>query len=122
MKRTLRVLCLLPLCVGAFAHSHAAAGGLNVVGTTIAETQKAIREGRITCRGVVEQYLARIRAYDQTPIDGLRLNAIVLVNPARLNRLKSPGPMTVLRPRLPSRLKQVSGDAPAGVGIDRGQA
>src|SRR3984957_1657235 len=84
MKRILRVLCLFPLCVGAFAHSHAAAGGLNVVGTTIAETQKAIREGRITCRGVVEQYLARIRAYDQTPIDGLRLNAIVLVNPDAL--------------------------------------
>jgi amidase len=84
MKRTLRVLCLLPLCVGAFAHAQAAAGGFNVVGTTIVETQKAIREGRITCRGVVEKYLARIRAYDQTPIDGLRLNAIVLVNPDAL--------------------------------------
>jgi amidase len=84
MKRILSVLCLLPLCVGAFAHAQAAAGGFNVVGSTIVETQKAIREGRITCRGVVEQYLARIRAYDQTPIDGLRLNAIVLVNPDAL--------------------------------------
>src|ERR1700677_2973006 len=85
MKRILSVLCLLPLCVGAFAHAQAAAGGFNVLGSTIVETQKAIREGRITCRGVVEQYLARIRAYDQTPIDGLRLNAIVLVNPDALS-------------------------------------
>jgi len=54
-----------------------------VVGATIAETQAAIRSGRTTCRAVVEAYLARIRAYDQTPLgpDHQRLNAIVLVNP-----------------------------------------
>ena len=57
-----------------------------VTGATIAETQAAIREGRITCRAIVENYLARIRAYDKTPLgsDGLRLNAIVLVNPEAL--------------------------------------
>src|ERR1700677_583411 len=84
MKRILSVLCLLPLCVGAFAHAQAAAGGFNVLGSTIVETQKAIREGPTTCRAVVAHYLARIRAYDQTPIDGLRLNAIVTVNPDAL--------------------------------------
>jgi len=61
-------------------------GKFNVVGATIAETQSAIREGRTTCRAIVEAYLARIKAYDQTPLgpDGLRLNAIVIVNPEAL--------------------------------------
>ena len=58
----------------------------NVVGTTIAETQAAIREGRTSCRAIVETYLARIKAYDQTPLgpDHFRLNAIVLINPNAL--------------------------------------
>jgi amidase len=57
-----------------------------VVGTTIAETQEAIRSGRTTCRAIVEGYLARIRAYDQTPIgpDHERINAIVRINPDAL--------------------------------------
>ena len=57
----------------------------NVVGTTIAETQQAIREGRTTCRAVVEEYLHRIAVYDQKPINGLRLNSIVTVNPKALS-------------------------------------
>ncbi|MBB6142364.1 Asp-tRNA(Asn)/Glu-tRNA(Gln) amidotransferase A subunit family amidase [Silvibacterium bohemicum] len=60
----------------------------NVVGATIAETQQAIREGRTTCRAVVQSYLARISFYDQKPMDGpggnQRLNSIVLVNPNAL--------------------------------------
>jgi len=57
-----------------------------VTGATIAETQAAIREGRTTCRAVVESYLKRIAAYDQTPLgpDKLRLNAIVVLNPDAL--------------------------------------
>jgi amidase len=57
-----------------------------VNGTTIADTQAAIRAGRATCRSVVESYLARIKAYDQTPLgpDGLRLNAVVVLNPEAL--------------------------------------
>jgi Asp-tRNA(Asn)/Glu-tRNA(Gln) amidotransferase A subunit family amidase len=62
-----------------------------VTGATIAETQAAIREGRTTCRAVVEAYLARIRAYDQTvpagvtqPAAKFPLNAIVTVNPDAL--------------------------------------
>jgi Asp-tRNA(Asn)/Glu-tRNA(Gln) amidotransferase A subunit family amidase len=57
-----------------------------VTGATIAETQAAIREGRTTCRSVVESYLKRIAAYDQTPLgpDKLRLNAIVVLNPDAL--------------------------------------
>jgi Asp-tRNA(Asn)/Glu-tRNA(Gln) amidotransferase A subunit family amidase len=56
----------------------------NVVGATIAETQQAIRDGRTTCRAVVEAYLRRIAVYDQKPMNGLRLNAIVTVNPDAL--------------------------------------
>jgi amidase len=84
MPRLLRVLVLLPLTFAACA-ARLPAGPFNVVGATIAETQAAIREGRTTCRAVVESYLARIRAYDQTPIGGLRLNSIVLVNPDALS-------------------------------------
>ena len=37
-----------------------------------------MRSGRVTSRGLVESYLARIQAYDQA---GPRLNAIVMINP-----------------------------------------
>lgn len=45
--------------------------------TTIAATQAAIRAGKVTCHQLVEQYLARIRGYDQTT----RLNTVVMLNP-----------------------------------------
>ena len=51
-----------------------------VTETTIAETQEAIRSGKVTCRQLVEAYLARIRRYDQPT----RLNAIVVINPEAL--------------------------------------
>jgi amidase len=84
MMRTFRTLSLLSLAVPAFVHAQTTSTRFNVVGTTIAETQKAIREGRTTCRAVVESYLARIRAYDQKPIDGWPLNSIVTLNPDAL--------------------------------------
>src|ERR1700761_8562625 len=84
MMRTFRILCLLSLALPAFAAGQTASTRFNVVGTTIAETQQAIREGRTTCRAVVESYLARIRAYDQKPIDGWPLNSIVTLNPTAL--------------------------------------
>ncbi len=45
---------------------------------SIAELQAAQTEGRVTSRGLVESYLARIAAYDQA---GPRLNAMVQLNP-----------------------------------------
>jgi amidase len=84
MKRTFRLLHLLSLAFPALTFSQTASNRFNVVGTTIVETQKAIHEGRTTCRAVVESYLGRIKAYDQAPINGLRLNAIVTVNPEAL--------------------------------------
>jgi Asp-tRNA(Asn)/Glu-tRNA(Gln) amidotransferase A subunit family amidase len=50
------------------------------VEATIAETQAAIRSGKVTCHQIVEMYLARIRAYDQTT----RLNSVVVLNPSAL--------------------------------------
>jgi len=45
---------------------------------SILDLQAAQHVGRVTSRGLVESYLARIQAYDQA---GPRLNAIVMINP-----------------------------------------
>src|SRR5215207_658741 len=45
---------------------------------SILDLQGAMNSGRVTSRGLVESYLARIQAYDQA---GPRLNAIVMINP-----------------------------------------
>jgi amidase len=49
--------------------------------STIAQIQAALRDGSMTCRSLVEQYFARIEAYDKA---GAALNAIVLLNPDAL--------------------------------------
>jgi amidase len=45
---------------------------------SILDLQGAMAAGRVTSRGLVESYLARIQAYDQA---GPRLNSIVMINP-----------------------------------------
>jgi len=52
----------------------------NVIETTIVATQAAIRSGKVTCRQIVETYLARLHAYDQPT----RLNTVVVYNPEAL--------------------------------------
>ena len=52
----------------------------NVLETTIAEVHLAFEKGELTSRQLVEIYLARIQAYDQST----KLNAIVVVNPNAL--------------------------------------
>ena len=47
---------------------------------TIADIHRAIRSGKLTCRQLVEAYLKRINAYDQST----KLNAIVIINPNAL--------------------------------------
>jgi Asp-tRNA(Asn)/Glu-tRNA(Gln) amidotransferase A subunit family amidase len=49
--------------------------------TTIAAVHDAMGAGRLTCRALVERYLARIAAYDKT---GPAINALVVVNPRAL--------------------------------------
>jgi amidase len=65
------------LAMGSVTNPATAAQRFDVVETSIAATQQAIREHRVSCRQVVDAYLNRIRAYDQNT----RLNAFVLVNP-----------------------------------------
>jgi len=48
---------------------------------TIQQIQSALRDRLLTCRGLVEQYLNRIDAYDK---NGAALNAIVMINPEAL--------------------------------------
>src|SRR5205814_3832824 len=46
--------------------------------TTIPQIEAALRDGSLTCRSLVDQYLARIEAYDKK---GPALNAIIMTNP-----------------------------------------
>lgn len=67
-------------CAALLAGAAAAAERFDVIETTIAKTQQAIRDHRVTCRQVIQQYLDRIQAYDQST----QLNSLVLVNPSAL--------------------------------------
>ena len=49
--------------------------------TTIAAVHAALRDGRVTCRDIVSQYLQRIERYDR---QGPAINALVAVNPDAL--------------------------------------
>ena len=55
-------------------------GAFDVRETTIAETQAAIRSGKVTCRELVEAYRKRVLAYDQST----HLNSMILLNPEAL--------------------------------------
>jgi Asp-tRNA(Asn)/Glu-tRNA(Gln) amidotransferase A subunit family amidase len=59
-----------------FSISAHAAARFDLTEITIAETQRAIAEHRISCRQIIGQYLDRIRAYDQST----HLNSLILVN------------------------------------------
>src|ERR1700735_3438185 len=67
-------------CVALLSASAHAAAHVDITEITIAETQRAIAEHRISCHEVIEQYLQHIQAYDQST----RLNALVVVNPNAL--------------------------------------
>ena len=84
MHRAVAASLLALGLAAATAQAPSSASPFDVVGATIAETQQAIRDGRTTCRAIVEAYLRRIAAFDQKPINGLRLNAIVTLNPEAL--------------------------------------
>ena len=50
---------------------------------TIAQIHDAMKAGRLTCRGLVEQYLRRIDTFDK---NGPAINAIVITNPDALKQ------------------------------------
>src|ERR1700723_1482721 len=72
-----RLLLALVLVSGGFLWAQAPAP-FEVEEATIAQVHDAMRDGRLTCRGLVEAYLRRINAYDK---NGPAINAIVTINP-----------------------------------------
>jgi amidase len=72
MKSTLLVLFF---CCGAMAQS------FEVAEASIADQQKAMTEGRVTSKALVQAYLKRIEAFDH---QGPRLNALITINPNAL--------------------------------------
>ena len=67
--------------------SEAGEGGFNLVEATIPEMQRAMEEGRLTSRQLVELYLQRIAMYED------KINAVITVNPHALEE----GGLVVLR-------------------------
>ncbi len=77
---TIVVLLAAPPHLAAQARP-SAAGAFDVRETTIADVHAAMRRGSLTCHALVEQYLARIAAFDKR---GPAINAITVVNPDAL--------------------------------------
>lgn len=50
--------------------------------TTISEIHEALKQGKITCQQLVNDYLNRIKTYDQSS----KLNAIIIINPKAMKR------------------------------------
>jgi Asp-tRNA(Asn)/Glu-tRNA(Gln) amidotransferase A subunit family amidase len=84
MTRASAIAGSLSLLAFTMEAAYAAQPNFEVTGATIAATQEAIRQGRTTCRAVVESYRRRIEAYDQSSVHGFRLNSIVVMNPKAL--------------------------------------
>src|SRR5260370_41540659 len=65
-------------CVIAAAHAQT----FEVAEASIADEQKAMTEGRVTSKALVQAYLNRIQAFDRK---GPRLNAMITLNPHALS-------------------------------------
>ena len=97
--RFLTVLLIFAWLSGGFgragvllAQVSAQPGGFRVEEASIADTLTALRTHRVTCRQLVERYIARMQAYDQRlqtvgslPGQRVRLNSIILINPEALD-------------------------------------
>src|SRR5438552_3052386 len=85
MKPFLSIALVLTASLATTASSPEAralrAAPFRVEEATIAQIHVALRSGQVTCRGLVEAYLARIDAYDKK---GPSINAVVLLNPDSL--------------------------------------
>ena len=75
---------ILVLVVGAFLVTVNAAGQqFQLMEASISDIHRAMQSGKLTCRSLVQQYLDRIKAYDQ---QGPALNAMLYVNPKALEQ------------------------------------
>lgn len=57
-----------------------------IMEASISDIHRGFQSGKLTCRGLVEQYLGRIKAYDQK---GPALNAMLYVNPKALEQAEA---------------------------------
>ncbi|MCP5329102.1 MAG: amidase [Sinobacteraceae bacterium] len=80
------ILSLVVLC-----GSPARAAGFSVVEASIGDLQAALRDGRVTSRGLVEQYLARIAIYENELNATLAVNARALEQADALDRERAAG-------------------------------
>jgi amidase len=62
------------------------AQGFELLEATIEDAHSAMEDGRVTCRSLVQGYIDRIEAFDQT---GPRLNAIQHLNQRALEKADS---------------------------------
>jgi len=86
IRRVKRLGVVAALVVGALSHLTARQqrpAPFQLEETTIARIHTAIKAGQLTCRGLVEQYIKRIEAYDKV---GPAINAIVVINPDALTQ------------------------------------
>src|SRR6266498_1755294 len=85
MRPFLSIILVLMVALVAASDSPKAyeipAAPFRVEETTIAQIHTALSTKQITCRGLVEKYLARIDAYDKR---GPWINAVALLNPDAL--------------------------------------
>ena len=77
---------VLNLVVALSVSSVASAQGFRLLEATIDDVHAALASGQLSCRELVQQYVDRINAYDQT---GPALNAIQLVNPRALQEAEA---------------------------------
>jgi len=82
----IRKLTAVLIAVAASTTSAQAQPPFEVHEATIAQIHAAIMAKRITCRGLVEQYLRRIEAFDK---NGPAINAIVITNPKALEEAEA---------------------------------
>jgi amidase len=78
MKYVPAAVLFLALALASDTNTAAQSKPFTVVEATIPDMQKAMKEGRVTSRQLVEQYLVRIALYNST------LNAVMTVNPKAL--------------------------------------
>jgi amidase len=75
MKRNSLLFLLFAVATALTATSQQRQSRFSVVETSIADMQQAMKDGRVTSRELVVQYLTRIATYNK------KLNAIIAVNP-----------------------------------------
>jgi amidase len=78
----IKFVAVLAVCQFLFA-IQVSAQSFQPLETSIADIHQALRDGKITCHDLADQYLKRIQAYDQA---GPKINAMLYVNPHALQQ------------------------------------